>query len=161
MSIKLDIDTNFEDKNVLTAHVRRSKFINDFVNILKENQNSKNHKFDPILEEDKDMSNPQNLYYTEIPKFSIPFIDLVEIDIHQKWKIEENVFKATITVNLKGSQLFKILITFKINEKKNGKKLKLELEGKWIEKIFIVPEFILENITKQVKINIERLVNKK
>ena len=85
MSIKLDIQTNFVNKNDLIAHVRRSEFYKDFVEILKENPKSKNHRFEPLLEDGKNISNPQNLYYTEIPNYEIPFIDLIEIDIHQKW----------------------------------------------------------------------------
>jgi hypothetical protein len=160
MSINLAINTNFEDKSKLLAHIRRSKFINQFVNILKENPNSKNHKFNPVLEEGKDISNPQNLYYSEIPRYSIPFIDLVEVNIHQKWVIKDNLFTSNINVDLKGSIIFKILLNFKIKDEKNRNKIIIELNSKWVEKIFIIPDFILENITKQVKLIIERLVNK-
>ena len=158
MSIKLDIQTNFVNKNDLIAHVRRSEFYKDFVEILKENPKSKNHRFEPLLEDGKNISNPQNLYYTEIPNYEIPFIDLIEIDIHQKWKIEEDTFKSNVNVTLRDGMLFKILLQFNIKEKKNNK-LGIILEGKWIDRIFIVPDIVLENITNHVKIIIERLLN--
>ena len=161
MSIKLEIETNFIERCILIAHVQRSEFIHEFVNILKENENSKNHKFEPLLEDGGKINNPQNLYYNEIPRFSIPFIELLDVDIHQKWEIDDDIFRANITVSLKGGQLFKILLNFKIKENnKSNKKLKIEIEGKWIEKIFIVPDFILEHITEEVKKIIARLLNK-
>lgn len=161
MSIKLEIETNFIERCILVAHVQRSDFIHEFVNILKENENSKNHRFEPLLEDGGKINNPQNLYYNEIPRFSIPFIELLDVDIHQKWEIDDEIFRANITVSLKGGQLFKILLNFKIKENnKSNKKLKIEIEGKWIEKIFIVPDFILEHITEEVKKIIARLLNK-
>ena len=161
MSIKLEIETNFIERCILIAHVQRSDFIHEFVNILKENENSKNHRFEPLLEDGGKINNPQNLYYNEIPRFSIPFIELLDVDIHQKWEIDDEIFRANITVSLKGGQLFKILLNFKIKENnKSNKKLKIEIEGKWIEKIFIVPDFILEHITEEVKKIIARLLNK-
>ena len=161
MSIKLEIETNFIERCFLIAHVQRSEFIHEFVNILKENENSKNHRFEPLLEDGGKINNPQNLYYNEIPRFSIPFIELLDVDIHQKWEIDDDIFRANITVSLKGGQLFKILLNFKIKENnKSNKKLKIEIEGKWIEKIFIVPDFILEHITEEVKKIIARLLNK-
>jgi len=161
MSIKLEIETNFIERCILIAHVQRSEFIHEFVNILKENENSKNHRFEPLLEDGGKINNPQNLYYNEIPRFSIPFIELLDVDIHQKWEIDDDIFRANITVSLKGGQLFKILLNFKIKENnKSNKKLKIEIEGKWIEKIFIVPDFILEHITEEVKKIIARLLNK-
>ena len=160
MSIKLEIDTNFVEKCNLITHVQRSEFYHEFVKILKENENSRNHRFEPLLEEGKKISNPQNLYYNEIPKFTLPFIEFLDVDIHQKWEIDDDIFRANITVSLKGAQLFKILINFKIKEKKIDKKLKIEIEGKWIEKIFVVPEFMLEHITHEVKKIISRLLNK-
>tara|TARA_E500000178_G_C17028467_1_gene759250 strand:+ start:3478 stop:3966 length:489 start_codon:yes stop_codon:yes gene_type:complete len=161
MSIKLEIYTNFIERCNLIAHVQRSDFIHEFVKILKENENSKNHRFEPLLEDGEKINNPQNLYYNEIPRFSIPFIELLDVDIHQKWEIDDDIFRANITVSLKGGQLFKILLNFKIKENtKSNKKLKIEIEGKWIEKIFIVPDFILEHITEEVKKIITRLLNK-
>ena len=38
MSIKLEIETNFIERCILIAHVQRSDFIHEFVNILKENE---------------------------------------------------------------------------------------------------------------------------
>ena len=69
MSIKLEIETNFIERCILIAHVQRSEFIHEFVNILKENENSKNHKFEPLLEDGGKINNPQNLYYNEINNF--------------------------------------------------------------------------------------------
>ena len=63
MSVKLDISTNFINKEELITHIKRSEFYIEFVNILKENPNSKDHRFDPLLEDGKNIANPQNLYY--------------------------------------------------------------------------------------------------
>tara|TARA_X000000950_G_C13781656_1_gene605384 strand:+ start:184 stop:666 length:483 start_codon:yes stop_codon:yes gene_type:complete len=157
MSTILYIDTKFIDKSELIAHIRKSEFYKRFVKILKENPNSKNHRFVPKLDDEGDISNPQNLYYTEIPNFSIPFVDMLELDIHQKWEMNDESFHATITVKLKDNQLFKIDCKFRLNKQDNNY-IKITMEGRWEEKIYIVPNFVLDHILNQIKFNIKRLL---
>lgn len=160
MSVKLDISTNFINKEELITHIKRSEFYIEFVNILKENPNSKDHRFDPLLEDGKNIANPQNLYYNEIPRFSFPFIEFLLLDIHQKWTMNQESFSAIVSVKLKGNELCKINLEFKLKKKKS-KNIEINLEGKWLEKQFFVPDFVLENITNEVKKIIERLLNNK
>ena len=157
MSVKLDISTSFINKEELITHVKRSEFYIEFVNILKENPNSKDHRFDPLLEDGKNIANPQNLYYNEIPRFSFPFIEFLSLDIHQKWTMKQESFSAIISVKLKGNELCKLNLEFKL--KKKSKNIEINLEGKWVEKQFFVPDFVLENITNEVKKIIERLLD--
>ncbi len=157
MSTTLYIDTRFIDKSELIAHIRKSEFYDKFVKILKENPKSRNHRFVPKLEEGGDISNPQNLYYSEVPNFSIPFIEILELDIHQKWEMDDESFSAKIIVKLKDNQLFKIGCIFRLNKKEDSY-IKIIMEGKWEEKIYFVPEFILDHILNQIKYNITRLL---
>ena len=52
------------------------------------------------------------IFFKNIILGLIPFIELLDVDIHQKWEIDDEIFRANITVSLKGGQLFKILLNF-------------------------------------------------
>ena len=108
VDIVLECTGKFNSKEKLITHIKRSEFYIEFVNILKENPNSKDHRFDPLLEDGKNIANPQNLYYNEIPRFSFPFIEFLSLDIHQKWTMNQESFSAIVSVKLKGNELCKI-----------------------------------------------------
>ena len=156
--MRLEIISNFKCKNDILSFIKQPSFFKNFIEILKENPSSKNHRFDPEIKDSGLVSFPQNIYYSEVPRFSIPFVELLEIDIHQKWILNDENFECFIKVKLKGNQIIFLRLFFTIRSE--GDKIVIIIFSTWVERMFLIPDTVLENITNQVKVILERLFPK-
>lgn len=160
MGIRLDINTNFTDKYALIQHIKKSEFFFRFIDILKQNPKLKNQSFSPKIEKGKEIIFPQFIYYSEIPNFNLPFVELLEIDVEQKWILNENDenFECLIKVFFKENQIILIRLFFEMSHIDDTNRIILKLNSNFIDKVFFIPDSILENITAQVEKILKKLL---
>ena len=126
IEVEFKVKTKYSSKSELLKYIKNSDFFFNFVKILKRNPSSKNHKFVPNIVEGEEVEFPVELFYSEVPGFKLPFAELLEIDIHEKWSLDENSFKTIINVSLKGNKLCTIKTVFTIALGKNSDKIILK-----------------------------------
>lgn len=159
MSIKLYVNTRFSSKDALLSHIKKAEFFYNFIKILRENPKSRNHKFNPSIKKGDEVSFPQSIIYSEIPNFNLPFMELLEIDVHQKWYLNDDNFECNIKVYLKDNQIIHLKLLFRIHSERTiDGNIILAFYSLMIDKVFFIPDIVLENITNQVKIIISKLL---
>ena len=94
------------------------------------------------------------------------YIGLMDLGISQDdkrktdiYEFVENSFKTIINVSLKGNKLCTIKTVFTIALGKNSDKIILKCFSKWEDKAVIIPDFVLEDITREIKGIVKELLN--
>ena len=140
MSVKRNIITDYSHDELI-EYLNTPDFFQDMIDVIEP------EKYELFTNTDLERNRvtwPVKILYQDVP--SVPFLENIvpHLNIEQTWNNVDSKVTVNITSNFFGGKLFEIEFTCIIRYLSD-----LEIEGKWIEKQFYVPDVILDYILDQ------------
>ena len=152
MSISEIIETNFTKKEEILDLINNTKFFFKYIDII----NPISFKFIPEISNNSKVIWPLKIEYEDCPTFSGSNIKLPKILIKQKWILDQDLLSCDMEIFMTGFNIASISLEFFIDLKK---KINLKLKAKWIHRNFLVSRNILNDIVKDTKKIINKIIN--
>tara|TARA_B100000524_G_scaffold347880_1_gene250819 strand:- start:3243 stop:3707 length:465 start_codon:yes stop_codon:yes gene_type:complete len=152
MSISDIIETNFTKKEEILNLISNTRFFLKYMKII----NPIYYKFIPEISNNSKVTWPLKIEYEDSPMFSSSNIKLPKILIKQKWAFDKDLLSCDMEIFMTGFNIASISLEFFIEIKK---KINLKLKANWIYRNFLVSKNILNDIVRDSKKIINKIIN--
>ena len=133
-------------KNNFEKNIKSSNFVLDYIEYIK----PKTYELNIVNKRDLSIKYPIVLEYLDKPEFNGFSILIPELKIIQRWDLLDNLIIIDIDIYLHKMKIGRVNINIIFNFTSNDK-VKISITGQWVDKSFLIPSSILENVILETK----------
>lgn len=141
------IKTNFKTSNQLLDKINNSDFFYKYIEII----NPITYNFIPKIARNQKILWPFIIEYEDNPKLSGTPIKIPKVLIKQRWNLNKKILICDINIFLKMMKIATLQLEFFMENN-------IKLKACWINKSFIVPNWLLANIVDDTKTIISKIL---